>query len=68
MLCYTPLADIPVGKISIEEGPRMASADLLKIEIKGKGGHGSLPHQAIDSVVAGSAVVMNLQSIVSRRD
>lgn len=59
-------ADIPVGKISIEEGPRMASADLLKIEIKGKGGHGSLPHQAIDSVVAGSAVVMNLQSIVSR--
>ena len=29
-------ADIPVGKISIEEGPRMASADLLKIEIKGK--------------------------------
>ena len=53
------MADIPVGKISIEEGPRMASADLLKIEIKGKGGHGSLPHQAIDSVVAGSAVVMN---------
>ena len=59
-------SDIPVGKISVEAGPRMASADVLKIEIKGKGGHGSLPHQAIDSVVAGSALVMNLQPIVSR--
>ena len=59
-------SDLPVGKISIEEGPRMASADLLKIEITGKGGHGSLPHQTIDSVVVGSALVMNLQSIISR--
>lgn len=59
-------SDIPVGKISVEAGPRMASADVFKIEIKGKGGHGSLPHQAVDSIVAGSALVMNLQSIVSR--
>lgn len=59
-------ADVPTGKISVEEGPRMASADIFKIEITGKGGHGSLPHQTIDSVVVGSAVVMNLQSIVSR--
>ena len=35
MLCYTPLADIPVGKISIEEGPRMTSADF-KNRDKGK--------------------------------
>lgn len=59
-------ADIPVGKISVDAGPRMASADVIKIRIKGKGGHGSLPQQAIDSVLVGSAVVMNLQSIVSR--
>ena len=59
-------SDIPVGTISVEAGPRMASADFFKIEITGKGGHGSLPHQTIDSVVVGSALVMNLQSIISR--
>lgn len=59
-------ADLEVGKVSVEEGPRMASADILKIKVKGKGGHGSLPHQGIDAVLVGSAIVMNLQSIASR--
>lgn len=59
-------ADVPVGKVNIEVGPRMASADIFKIKIKGKGGHGSLPHQGVDAVVAASSVVMDLQSIVSR--
>ncbi|ABR49091.1 amidohydrolase [Alkaliphilus metalliredigens QYMF] len=57
---------IEVGKISIEAGPRMASADIFEIIINGKSGHGSMPHQAIDAVVAASAVVMDLQSVVSR--
>lgn len=59
-------ADIPCGTISVEAGPRMASADVFKIIIKGKGGHGSMPHQGVDAVVAASAVVMDIQSIVSR--
>jgi len=59
-------ADLATGKISLEPGPRMASMDLFKITIKGKGGHGSMPHQGVDAIVAASAVVMNLQSIVSR--
>lgn len=59
-------ADIPTGKISIEEGPRMASADNFIIKLKGKGGHGSLPQQCIDPIIAISSLVMNLQSIVSR--
>ncbi|MCC5909095.1 MAG: amidohydrolase [Clostridiaceae bacterium] len=59
-------SDIESGKISIEAGPRMASADLFKIHVKGLGGHGSLPHQGIDAVVAASAIVMDLQSVVSR--
>lgn len=59
-------ADIELGKISVEAGPRMASTDLFRIKVIGKGGHGSLPHQGVDAVVAGSAIVMNLQSIVSR--
>lgn len=59
-------ADVPCGTVSVEAGPRMASADLFKIIVKGKGGHGSMPHQGIDTVVAASAIVMELQSIVSR--
>lgn len=57
---------VPCGKISAQEGPRMASAGQFEIEVKGKGGHGSLPHETIDAVVVGSAIVMNLQSYVSR--
>jgi len=57
---------LDIGKISVEAGPRMASADIVEITINGKSGHGSMPHQAIDAVVAASAVVMDLQSVVSR--
>lgn len=57
---------VPVGKVSVESGPRMASADLFKIKVTGKAGHGSMPHQTVDSVVVASAIVMNLQSMVSR--
>ncbi len=59
-------SDLPCGKVSVEAGPRMASADIFEIIVDGKGGHGSLPHQTIDAVVVGSALIMNLQSIVSR--
>lgn len=58
--------DLDYGKVSVEEGPVMASADIFKITIKGKGGHGSLPHQGIDAAVVACAIVMNLQTIVSR--
>lgn len=44
----------------------MASADFFKIHVQGKGGHGSAPQQGVDAVLAASAIVMNLQSIVSR--
>jgi len=57
---------IESGTVSIEAGPRMAATDLFNITVKGKGGHGSMPNQGIDAVVAASSIVMNLQSIVSR--
>lgn len=58
--------DIDVGKISIEAGPRMAASTGFRIFVTGKGGHGGAPHACIDATVAASAIVMNLQSIVSR--
>ncbi|WP_045539364.1 M20 family metallopeptidase [Clostridium botulinum] len=59
-------SNVPYGMVAIEEGPIMPSADVFKIKIKGKGGHGAMPHETIDSVLAASAFVMSLQSIVSR--
>lgn len=59
-------SDIPAGKISAEEGPRMASADFYTIEIEGKSCHGSKPDQGVDAIVAGAALVNALQTIVSR--
>jgi amidohydrolase len=57
---------IPYGKIASKAGPLMAAADEYTVEIIGKGGHGALPHETIDTVVIGSALVQTLQTIVSR--
>ncbi|MFM7026230.1 MAG: M20 aminoacylase family protein [Limnohabitans sp.] len=56
----------PQGHLVLREGPMMASSDYVTITIDGKGGHGAMPHQAADPVVAGSAIVLGLQSIVAR--
>lgn len=60
------MSGFPIGKVAIGAGPRMASADMFKITVKGKGGHGSMPNMGVDAVLAASAIVMNLQSIASR--
>ncbi|KEO79190.1 M20 family metallopeptidase [Paenibacillus polymyxa] len=60
---WTPF---PVGTAASCAGPLMAAADDFYIEITGKGGHGGMPQSTKDSVVAGSALVMQLQSVVSR--
>lgn len=59
-------ADMPTGKISADSGARMASGDMFKITVTGKGGHGARPEQCVDAVVVGAAIVMNLQSVISR--
>lgn len=45
----------------------MASADLFKIDIKGKGCHGAEPHQGVDAAVVTAAVINNLQAMASRQ-
>ncbi len=44
----------------------MASSDDVTITLHGKGGHGAMPHQATDPLVAGAAIVLGLQTILSR--
>lgn len=59
-------SSVEAGSVCVQPGPLMASADIFSINITGKGGHGSAPHQGVDAVVASSAIVMNLQTMVSR--
>lgn len=57
---------IPEGKIAISYGPFSANSDVFDIEIIGKGGHSSEPHETIDPIAIGAQVVNNIQHIVSR--
>lgn len=59
--------DIPAGIVGLRSGPIWANADEFKITIRGRGGHGSQPHQTVDALVVAAQVVLNLQTIVSRR-
>jgi hippurate hydrolase len=56
----------PQGHLVLRDGAAMASSDNVTISLHGIGGHGAMPHVAADPVVAGSAIVMGLQSIVAR--
>ncbi|WP_330204636.1 M20 family metallopeptidase [Cyanobacterium sp. Dongsha4] len=58
--------NLPVGTIGVREGALMAAVECFKCTIFGKGGHGAMPDQTIDSVVVGSQIVNALQTIVAR--
>ena len=58
---------IPEGTFATTPGAMMASADVVEIEVKGKGGHGgAAPHFAVDTILVGCQIVNALHSIVSR--
>ena len=57
---------VPTGHFVFRDGAAMASSDYVTIRIHGTGGHGAMPHRAADPLVAAAAIVMALQTIVSR--
>ena len=57
---------IPSGSVAGRPGPLLAAAERFEILIAGKGGHAAMPHLTHDPIVAASAIIMNLQTIVSR--
>jgi len=54
------------GEIYVSYGPMMACLDRIDVTIKGKGGHGAMPHQAVDSISVASHAISTLQTVVSR--
>ena len=57
---------LPAGMIAYKTGTALAASDSLKMQLFGRGGHGSQPESTVDPVVMASNVVQRLQTIVSR--
>lgn len=57
---------VPVGVAAVVPGAITAASDRLKLIIKGKGAHGSMPQLSIDPIMIGSEIVSNFNNIVSR--
>jgi hippurate hydrolase len=56
----------PTGKFGFLPGSFMASSDTVIVKVTGRGGHGAVPHKAVDPVVVCAQIVLALQTIVSR--
>jgi hippurate hydrolase len=54
------------GQIMVRPGPITAAVDIASITVRGVGGHGALPHKAVDPIVAASSLVLALQTVISR--
>lgn len=60
------VAPLPAGIIGLRTGPAFAAADALRVVLHGRGAHGSRPETSVDPVVMAAAVVLRLQTVVSR--
>jgi hippurate hydrolase len=60
------VSPLPVGVVGLRVGPAFAAADTLRVTLHGRGAHGSRPEASVDPVVMAAAVVMRLQTVVSR--
>ncbi|MEJ2412488.1 MAG: M20 family metallopeptidase [Anaerolineales bacterium] len=56
----------PLGWLGISEGPVMAASETFRIRIRGMGGHGAKPQEAIDPIVASAGMINTLQTLISR--
>jgi len=57
---------LPPGKMAVRPGPVMAATDEVQITVHGRGGHGAMPHMAVDPVVISAHIITALQTIASR--
>jgi hippurate hydrolase len=54
------------GLFAVTNGPLMASFDIFKLTISGRGTHGGMPHRGIDPIPVAAEIISALQTIVSR--
>lgn len=58
--------NLPTGRISLRDGPVMASVYDFDLVIQGRSGHAARPHTAVDAIATAAEVVESLQKVVSR--
>ena len=58
--------NLPLGTVGVRPGALMAAVECFRATVIGKGGHGAMPDQTVDSIVVGSQIVNALQIIVAR--
>ena len=56
----------PLGQLSTTPGPIMAAVDTFEVHVIGRGGHGAMPHLAVDAIPAAVSITQAFQTIVSR--
>jgi hippurate hydrolase len=61
------MPNAPHGMIGSRAGTMLASADMLEIDVIGRGGHASMPHDTRDPIPVASEIVLALQAMVTRR-
>lgn len=66
VFAFHNLPGYPTGQFGFRAGAATASSDTVIIRVRGKGGHGSTPHETVDPVLAASHIVVALQTVVSR--
>jgi amidohydrolase len=59
-------AVLPAGAVGFTPGFVMANVDSVDITVRGRGGHGAYPQDAIDPIVIAARIVTTLQTLVSR--
>jgi amidohydrolase len=59
-------APLQVGRVAVGPGPLFGSADEFGLVVRGRGGHGGMPHTSVDPIVCAAQLVSTLQTIVSR--
>jgi amidohydrolase len=57
----------PTGEVHLRPGPQMAATDVIRIWVRGRGGHASAPHLALDPIAVAAEIVLALQAMVTRR-
>ncbi len=57
----------PSGEVHLRPGPEMAATDVVRITVRGRGGHASAPHLAVDPIAIAAEIVLALQAMVTRR-
>jgi amidohydrolase len=58
---------LPTGAVTSRPGTLLAAADTVHVTVHGRGGHGSMPHLALDPVPVAAEIVLALQAVVTRQ-